>query len=365
MPRKIIVFPESGADAVLSETLADNEAQLQELVKAHPELLPIEEFGMTGPLMVIGRETMLPSGSIDLVGLARGGELLLVEFKTGPQNPDFRQVLAQVLDYGSDLWRLSYEELESAVAARYFAGPHCHDERVRAATSLLEAARVTWPDLRDEEAALLRERLAAQRFAPTVERTLEYPNAQLPQARFYAVEVVRFGAAGLSAYEVRAVLRPSVRTTGPRPPASQTGEEDFLGAVGDAAYRDALRQLFGVCRGLDLRFEWGSLGSSIRLPTADQVEPLTVAWVFPPGRSGWMGLTDLTLGVDTTSAARHPSAGPALERYRARAAALPGALPASPGTVRGIRLPPGAVVDARPQLAEILAELVQQSGTAA
>jgi hypothetical protein len=216
MPRKIIVFPESGADAVLRETPADNEAQLQELVKAHPELVPIDEFGMTGPLVVIGRETVLPSGSIDLVGLARGGELLLVEFKTGPQNPDFRHVLAQLLDYGSDLWRLSYEELESAVAARSFAGPHCHDERVRAATSLLEAARVTWPDLRDEEAALLQERLAAQlagggfhyvvaaqRFAPTVERTLEYLNAQLPQARFYAVEVVTFGAAGLSAYEAR------------------------------------------------------------------------------------------------------------------------------------------------------------------
>jgi hypothetical protein len=358
---------------VLSETPADNEAQLQELVKAHPELIPIEEFRMTGPLMVVGRETTLPSGSIDLVGLARSGELLLVEFKTGPRNPDFRQVLAQLLDYGSDLWRLSYDELESTVAARYFAGPHCQDEPLRDAPSLLEAARVTCPDLSEEEATVLEERLsaqlatggfhyvvAAQRFAPTVERTLEYLNAQMPQARFYAVEVVKFGVA-ISAYEARAVLRPSVRPTGPRPASPQAGEDAFLDAIGDVAYRDALHHLFEVCRALDLRFEWGSLGSSVRLPTAHRAEPLTVAWILPPGRSGWMGLTDLTLGIDTSSADRHPSVAAALEGYLARAAALPGALPVNPGTVRAFRLPPGAVVGARPQITELLAELVQQT----
>jgi hypothetical protein len=374
VPRKIIVFHESGSNSMLSEIPADNEVQLQELVKTHPELIPIEDFNMTGPLMVIGRETTLPSGGIDLVGLARSGELLLVEFKTGPQNPDFRQVLAQLLDYGSDLWRLSYEELESTVASRYFAGPHCQDERVRNETSLLKAARITWPDLSDEEASLLQERLstqlatggfhylvAAQRFTPTLERTLEYLNAQMPQARFYAIEIVKFAANALSAYEARAVLRPSLRTTGPRPPSSQTDEDTFLNSIGDETYRDALHQLFEACRGLDLRFDWGSLGSSIRLPTADQAEPLTIAWIFPPGRAGWMGLTDLSLGVDTSSSARHPSVAPALEQYRARTAALPGAVAANPGTVRAYHLPPNAVVGSRPQITEILADLVQQT----
>lgn len=113
MARKIIVQREDGSRPVLNEVLADDEAQLQDIVKESPDLLPVDEFGMDGPLMVVGRETTLPSGYVDLVCLSKGGDLLLVEFKTGPQNSDFRHVVAQLFDYGSDLWRMSYEEFES------------------------------------------------------------------------------------------------------------------------------------------------------------------------------------------------------------------------------------------------------------
>src|SRR5690348_134015 len=111
----------NGASTLLTEMPAANEAVLQEAMKHNPDLLPIDEFGMTGPLLVVGRETTLQSGYVDLLCLARSGELLIVEFKTGPQNPDFRHALAQLLDYGSDLWRLSYDEFENTVATRYFA----------------------------------------------------------------------------------------------------------------------------------------------------------------------------------------------------------------------------------------------------
>lgn len=70
---------------MLTEIFADDEAQLQEIVKDNPDLLPVVEFGMAGPLMVVGRETMLSSGYVDLVCLSQGGDLLLVEFKTGPK----------------------------------------------------------------------------------------------------------------------------------------------------------------------------------------------------------------------------------------------------------------------------------------
>ena len=103
MPRKIVLKMAAG-NPVLSEIPAADEFELQELMKSDPDLIPIEEFGMTGPLLVIGRETTLPSGAVDLVALARSGEILIIEFKTGPQNSDFRSALAQLLDYGSDLW---------------------------------------------------------------------------------------------------------------------------------------------------------------------------------------------------------------------------------------------------------------------
>lgn len=61
------------------------------------------DLGLVGPAVVVGRESSLDSGPVDLVLLGNGGDLALVEFKTGPQNPDFREYLAQLLDYGSAL----------------------------------------------------------------------------------------------------------------------------------------------------------------------------------------------------------------------------------------------------------------------
>jgi RecB family endonuclease NucS len=123
MPRKIVVGTEGGEFPVLVEALADDEAQLQELVKTNPDLIPVEEFGMTGPLLVVGRETTVPSGAIDLVALSGGGEVLIVEFKTGPQNADFRHTIAQLLDYGAHLWELSLHDFENQVAIRFFTSP--------------------------------------------------------------------------------------------------------------------------------------------------------------------------------------------------------------------------------------------------
>ncbi len=310
MARKMIVMREDGARPVLTEVLADDEAQLQELIKDNPDLLPIDEFGMTGPVMVVGRETTLPSGGVDLVGLAQSGELLVVEFKTGPQNSDFRHALAQLLDYGSDLWGLSYEEFESTVASRYFCSARCQDRRVRGKSSLAEAAHATWPDLSDEEAAGLRDQLVqqlrngsfhyvvvAQRFAPTIERTVEYLNATMQGAQFYAVELVKFLADRLAAFESRTVLKPERRKVPDG--ASTVDEERFLAAIGDDRYRQALRELLEACRGLDLRFGWGTVGTSIRVPTRDRAESLTIGWLFPGGGRGWMGLSDLNLGFDT------------------------------------------------------------------
>ena len=112
----------------------------------NPDILPIEEFELVGPLMVVGRETTLPSGFVDLVCIARGGDILIIEFKTGPQNSDFRHALSQLLDYGAGMWGMSYDEFESTVAIRFFSSQYCHDLRIRGASSLEEAARSIWND---------------------------------------------------------------------------------------------------------------------------------------------------------------------------------------------------------------------------
>jgi hypothetical protein len=373
MARKIIVQREGESrPAMLTEMLADDEAQLQEIVKDNPDLLPVDEFGMAGPLMVVGRETTLSSGYVDLVCLSQGGDLLLVEFKTGPQNSDFRHALAQLVDYGSDIWRMTYEEFESTIANRFFSSDHCRDARLQGKTSLDEATLAIWSDLAQEETSF-QERLTvqlisgafhyvvvAQHFTPTMERTVEYLNATMSRARFYAVELVRFAADGLSAFESRTVLRPALQSSGS--PREVTDEMRFLEQIDDDAYREALQEVLEVCRGLSLRFSWGTAGTSIRLLSTHQSRPLSIAWLFPPGVSGWMGLTDLTLGFDTGAVEQVPSIIPALEDYVERVAALPGVESAKPDWTSGYRLDPECVVRHRHEVADILAELVRRVG---
>ena len=367
MPRKMIVRKDDGSTQSLEETVAKNEEELQELVKDNPDILPVEEFGMTGPLMVVGRETTLPSGAVDLVALARGGDLLIVEFKTGPQNTDFRRALAQLLDYGADLWGMSYEDFEATVASRYFTSQHCRDKRVREKSSIEEAAKEIWERFTEEESESFRDRLSkqladgafhyvlvAQRFVRTVAKTIEYLNAIRSSARFYAVELVPFTGEGLYAYESRALVLPP-----PPPPPGPVDKERFLAQVQDENYRDALRELFEVSHRLGLHFFWGAVGASIRVPTSDRPEPLTIAWVFPPGRAGFQGLTDLTMGFDPSSAGATPSAKAALEAYIRSIESLPGAEDAKPQGLRAYRLSPEVTVRLKNEIKEILAEVVR------
>jgi len=62
-----LVVNTDGTRPVLSEVPATNELELQSLLRDTPDLLPADEIGVTGPLLVVGRETVLPSGAVDLV----------------------------------------------------------------------------------------------------------------------------------------------------------------------------------------------------------------------------------------------------------------------------------------------------------
>ena len=208
--------------SVLIEVGAHDEAQLQERMKATPELLPLDDLGMSGTAMVVGRETQLASGAADLLMVSRGGDILVVEFKTGPQNPDFRAALAQVLDYGSDLWGLSYDEFEQSVALRYFKSKRVDAVRLKDCDSLVEAAAVVWQDeeLTEEEIASFRDRITAslrrgafhyiivaQRFTSPMEATAQYLNSSMPDSHFSLIEMVRFKGGDVDAFEARSILR--------------------------------------------------------------------------------------------------------------------------------------------------------------
>ena len=334
MPRKILASFDSGGPITLQETLASDEFQLQELIKKTPDLLPIEDFEMTGPLLVIGRETTLPSGAVDLVALARSGELLIIEFKTGPQNTDFRRALSQLVDYGSHLWALSFDAFEAAVPVQYFNDKvHCTNQQVMGLKSLAAAARTIWRDISDEEFSVIKDRvskqladgsfhylLVAQRFTSTIGRTAEYLNASMPRARFYAVELVRFHGGSVEAFEARTVLKPPTGGSG-----EKVDEDKLLARFAAPQFREFIARFLDTSRAQGYVFRWGTTGVSIRVPSVDQKDPLSVAWVFPPDGSGWMSLRNLTLGYDKWSADRNPSIRLFVDDFLRQVKELPGA----------------------------------------
>lgn len=374
MGRKLVVIATGGSEGqvglgeILDEVDAHDEAQLQERMKDQPELFPVEEMDLDGPLMVVSRETPLASGRIDLLAVTRSGEVVVIEFKTGPQNPDFRSALSQVVDYGADLWGLTAEGLDE-IAVAYFASGRCHDGPTKNAVSLADAGAATWADWDEQEQALFVERLTsvlasgsfryvvvAQRFTAAMERTAEYLNFQATSAAFYLVELVRFSGGGFSAFEARTILKPTARTS--RPAGQQLNEQGFLDQITHDEYRQSLASLFTWCHAHGVVTYWGTKGMSLRVKFPGREEPVSVAWAHPPGVTGWYGLSGLTLGYDQATADAVPGAEPALVAYVDQVSGLTGAEPLKYKSLRGVRLDPDAAATTGTAITEHLGSLL-------
>ncbi|MFI7599144.1 hypothetical protein [Actinoplanes sp. NPDC049681] len=368
MPKKLLVVLPDSAEAVLQEIVSPDEHTLHERLRRTPGLVPLEELELEGPMLVVGQETSLASGRIDLVGLTRAGELLLIEFKTGPQNPDFRSALAQLLDYGSDLWGSTADGFDNAVVRRYLSSGYCTDPAVKGAATLTEAVRRAWTDITDEEIDALYARLTdvlaegrfhfvvvAQRFTPSMENTVRYLNAGNGPGRFYLMELVRYQADGISAFTGQLVARPYRKTAAGA--VVGTDEAQFLDGLPDEGYRAALARIFDACKANGLVLAWGSKGASIRLRTPDGNEPLSIGWILPPG-SNWQGIKDFALGVDTASLASRPSVSSAVSAYADAALKVPGAAPAQARNKVAAIFPPDRVVAAEAELTELITGLV-------
>ena len=101
---KILVI-EGEKEMTLDETGFAFEGKLQDYLGKYPSLIPIEDIDENAaPLLCIGREVGVPSGSIDLLFIGKDGVLTVVETKLA-KNPEARRtVIGQILEYASYIY---------------------------------------------------------------------------------------------------------------------------------------------------------------------------------------------------------------------------------------------------------------------
>ncbi len=88
-----------------STTSYDDEAALQAVLEASPDLLPVDE-----PLALV-REFSIPGvGFVDLMGITASGQVVIVECKLRANPQIRREVIGQALSYAGGVWRMSADD---------------------------------------------------------------------------------------------------------------------------------------------------------------------------------------------------------------------------------------------------------------
>ena len=365
MPRRILVVADGTAPIDLVEKAADSEHELQTVLLQNPQLIPADDLGFDEGLLVVGRETTLASGSVDLLCLSRGGEIVIIGFKTGPQNPDFRHALAQVIDYGSDLWKLAgWHDFDEGVVRRYLAGSHALPEH-RGASDLKDVAVRMWR-LSDNEWEAMAQRLdevlgtgdfvfvvAAQRFTDSMKDSVRYLNEVTRYGRYFLIELIRLDGSKQKAYAAQVVQVPSTRSKAGV--GEKATESDFLAGFDDPDYSAAIGELFSTVSSLGFVLAWYSKGASIRVKSPDSKEPLSIGWVFHEG-AGYLSARHVTFGVDPASLSSRPKLTTAVTNFCDQLSELPEGRSAG-GSLDAVVFEPAAFCTAKDALIGLLTNL--------
>ena len=100
-----IIISKGGVGATpVQQSGVPNEKYLEQYVANNPQSLPLQDINDDLQLLMMARQFSTSSGPIDVLAIDSEGDIYIIETKLF-RNPDKRQVVAQVLDYGAALWR--------------------------------------------------------------------------------------------------------------------------------------------------------------------------------------------------------------------------------------------------------------------
>ncbi len=302
------------------------EDDLQELLAKHPHLLDGERVSPGNPRrwLLVKREVGVPAAagesarfSLDHLLVDQDARPTLVEVKRGSDTRIRREVVGQMLDYAANaslFWdagtlRRSFKETwkDGANKALYnLLQPE--DEEVD--------EEAFWGEVATNLAAKnLRLLFVADAIPIELARIVEFLNAQMrDNIEVLAVEVKQFK----SKSETRSALVPNVIGHTAAPPGGKSAAgsrirskisiEAFMALLPSDEVREATQRLFGIARERGAKIEPGDRGFSIRvkLPEETYHYLVTVAWLYPPGGSFWMGLRNYAFGESVTDDSNLP-----------------------------------------------------------
>ena len=89
------------------------EKDIQDMIFAHPECLPISDIDESyNPVISVCKELYTSAGPLDILMVTPNGDLVIIETKLWSNPESRRKVVAQILDYAKELSKWTYSDLQ-------------------------------------------------------------------------------------------------------------------------------------------------------------------------------------------------------------------------------------------------------------
>lgn len=288
---------------VLEESEFEGEIALREALKRNPEAIPVADLELDD-VIVVGRETSLPAGAIDLLLVDAQGQIIIVETKLS-RNPELRRtVVAQVLDYGASLWKMAptIKAFEKLVL-HYWQSDFCEDTRVKDVNSLRDGVEPIFRELHGEDwdydafETVLEDNLANGQHVLLVIASglmdglsrdlLQYANICLGLP-LYGVEITMFKMGDKELIVPKGVRHRAGRRQSAPSVTEHVDRDGFLTACTPLA-ATFFERMLNEAEERGMILYWGTKGFSVRMPLE---RPVTVMYGYPPNEfqvytAGW------------------------------------------------------------------------------
>ncbi len=325
---KHVVLAESGRLVERRGFVA--EFDLQTLILRSPQLL-----GPLGPeltFMPIGWEVPVGPGRLDLLLLDSLGTITLVETKLEANDESRRKVVGQVLEYASYAAEWTVDDVEGF--ARDFYASKWAPEDLRGC-SLSEAMVIRFGWETDDEgerqakvdgllakmdAALqnaeLRVVCGVDEHITSLERIVAFLSTH-SDLQVVLLQVNRFEIEAGVTVLIPTLHGDTAATVARRGSAASNrlSVQEIVQSFPTEVVRQAVQALVTEAQDAGALFLTGPSGFSIRVRSPIKQEPVTIAWIFAPGKRTWMKTRDITFGHGLDSDQTPPALRKVLDAY--------------------------------------------------